>query len=546
MAATLKSATDLLESLEQIGPVCDRNTGTEDIPFDDLVGAIFNLVEAMTEKRLFTYQRTISVRVIEAVLLREADAVTALLARQSGKTEVIGATVVALMVILPQLAAQFPTDWRFNLTDELGRYKGFKNGITIGIYAPIQDQAQIMFDRIHTFFETRTCESILAEAGLKFTSRRGNRISLSNGSEVIAMSASKNSNIEGHTHQLLIMEECQDIDTTKIRKSLHPMVAATKGVIVKIGTASTKKGDFYHAIRANERMQAVTGKQNHFFYPYQVCVRENSLYREYIEAEKVRIGELSDEFQMAYECRWLLERGMFFMPAVLMSKTTAMTQGKYSRLHARYDSANLVVGIDWGKETDSTVVTVGEADWETPAIAVTVERNMMDETFVAYNKHLIAWREFHGDNYEYQFGEIVQWLRNFRTIRKIVLDVTREASMADRMSHHPDFADVEFEDFTFGLQTKAAGYRLFQSDIMSGRLTFPAGQEARKTPEYRRFVGQCLDLQKSYVNGYLSVAHPDESGAHDDYPDSAMLMNWGGNTPTADRSIQIAEGSFLR
>lgn len=542
----MKAATDILASAQEaIGPVCNRETGTEAIPLSDLVNAILMLAEKMSEKVFFTYQREIATRIIEAVLLREADMLTALLARQSGKTEILAAVVSALMIILPELAKQFPTDWRFNLTDELGRYRGYREGITIGIYAPIQDQANLMFDRISTFLDTRTAAAVLSEAGLKFHRNRGNCIRLSNGSEVLSMSASKNSNIEGHTHQLLITEETQDIDTMKIRKSIHPMTAATKGVIVKIGTASTHKGDFYHSIKANMRLEAITGKKNHFFFPYQRCIQENSLYADYIRAEKFRIGEQSDEFRMSYECQWLLERGMFFMPQTLMSRNVAITSGKYSMIHQAYRAPNLVVGIDWGRETDSTVVTVVEADWETPAVEETIERNMMDTTFTAYFKHVIAWREYQGDDYEYQFSEILEWLQNFSTIRKITLDATREAAIADRIAHHPMFADVEIEDFVFNTATKASGYRLFQSDVLSGRFTFPAGQEARKAAEYRRFVGQCLDLQKTYQNGYLCVAHPEESGAHDDFPVSAMLANWGGNTPSASKNIQMLSGGLL-
>jgi hypothetical protein len=40
-----------------------------------------------------------------------------------------------------------------------------------------------------------------------------------------------------------------------------------------------------------------------------------------------------------------------------------------------------------------------------------------------------------------------------------------------------------------------------------------------------------LDLKKEYKNGLMSVAHPDEKDAHDDYPDSACMACWGANKP---------------
>ena len=47
------------------------------------------------------------------------------------------------------------------------------------------------------------------------------------------------------------------------------------------------------------------------------------------------------------------------------------------------------------------------------------------------------------------------------------------------------------------------------------------------TKEYKKFSQQLADLQKSYSGSYLVVSHPNERGAHDDYPDSWALAVWG-------------------
>lgn len=39
------------------------------------------------------------------------------------------------------------------------------------------------------------------------------------------------------------------------------------------------------------------------------------------------------------------------------------------------------------------------------------------------------------------------------------------------------------------------------------------------------------DLQKGYSGSNLVVSHPDERGAHDDYPDSWALALWGAREP---------------
>jgi len=538
------SALDVLENLNIIGELCTPETGEESIDLSSAIESMMKLACVVSGKYLYAYQQEFIRRVFEAILLHKGDMLTGLWARQSGKTEAIAAIALVAMIMFPELAKQFSKDWRFNITDEQGRYRGFKKGINFGIYAPILEQSEIMLDRIRTNLDNDETKEVLAELGISVTHNRGSYVKLSNGSTVLAMSASINSKIEGHTHHVVIAEEAQDIDAQKIRKSIHPMIASTKGMIIKIGTATIIKGDFYEAIRFNVRLEVTKGVKNHYFYPYTVCVKYNSLYRDYIEQEKLRIGVNSDEFRMSYGCEWLLERGMFVIDQVLMARNVAVTYGKFSRAYAEgFAGQNLVVGIDLGKETDSTVVTVMDVNWSEPVVQQFIMRDMRETEFVAYQKHLIAWMEFKGDDYEYQYHELCEWLSSFRPIRKIVLDATRESSFADRISHTAQFKDAEVEDFVFGTQTKAAGYRLLHGDLLAKRVTFPAGDEARATDEYRKFVVQMLDLVKTYVGDYLCVGHPEEPGAHDDYPDSFMLANWGANEPTADMGVEQFTGN---
>jgi len=541
--ASHESAFDILMSLDLVGKPCTRKTGKELFDIHAVIDAMMKMACAMSEKVLYDYQQEFYRRVMEAILLHEGDMLTALWSRQSGKTECIGAIAASAMVMLPELAKQFPDDWRLNITDEMGRYRGYSKGINFGIYAPILDQSQIMFDRIRGFMETDSSASILQELGLGYRCVRGSVITLTNGSSILAMSASPNSKIEGHTHHVVIAEEAQDIDTLKIRKSIHPMIASTKGCIVKIGTAAAYKGDFYHAIKMNKRKEIASDKRHHFYYPWSVCCQSNSMYKEYIEGEKLHIGENSDEFRMAYNCEWMLERGMFVVDKYLLASGVAVTQGKYSELHKQFSGTNLIAGIDLGKENDPTVVAVMDVDWTAPAVVQTIVRDFQETDFVAYNKHVVAWLCLHGDDYEHQYHEIVDWLSNFRPLRKIIMDATRESSLADRFRHTQQFRDVEVEDFVFTLQSKAAGYRLLHNDILSRRFTFPAGEAARKTMEYRGFLQQTLDLTKTYNGEYMQVAHPNETGAHDDYPDATMLANWGADTPTADMSLEIFSGN---
>lgn len=517
------------------------------LALDTVIVRIIVLAQLLMEKRFYPYQVALARRIVESLLLHDGDVVTSLMSRQAGKTETIGGVSAALCLALPLLAKQFPHDWRLNITDDQGNYRGFERGLQIGIYAPKLEQSEITFNRIKRAFETKNGKRLLAEMHVSFEENNGNTLAFSNGSRVLCQSASKQSEIEGATHHLLIAEEAQDIDDLKMRKSLHPMVASTMGTIVKIGTASVRKCDFYNAIQTNRREELMTKKRNHFFFPWTVCAKYNSLYQKYIEGEKRKIGEHSDEFRMAYCGEWIFERGMFITQDVLFSPAVAQTAGIWSQFYLNgYSGDSIlrhyswVVGIDWGKSSDSTVVALMAVDWANPLETGESSDAEGMHRFAFYKKHLVGFWEFQGDNYEYQFGEIVSRLSSIRNLKKIVMDSNScGAPLYDRFAATYGPQGIEVAAFNFQPKVKSDGYKSLGADFWAERITIPAGIATRSTMEFRKFVQQTLDLKKDWQNGIMKVAHPDERGAHDDYPDALMMGAWGCNTPAIGGRVEL-------
>ena len=239
----------------------------------ELVNRIFMFCELYSGKTLFPYQEQFSKRVIRSILDNDGEEITALFSRQSGKSETVAVTVGGLMIILPQLAnmPMFVDD---------PRLKTFVDGLWVGIFAPSQRQAQITYGRIKSRIQSKTSVAVLTdpEFNLEFTTSNGQTVALSNGSFATAISASDGSSIEGESFKLIICEECQDISNFKIRKSIHPMGAAYNASIVKIGTSTTFKGDFYEAIQRNKREAETRSnhKRNHFEYDYKVASKYNT------------------------------------------------------------------------------------------------------------------------------------------------------------------------------------------------------------------------------------------------------------------------------
>ena len=502
------------------------------ISTSDLVQRIYNFCEVYSGKVMYPYQAQFSKRIIRSVLENDGAELTALFARQSGKTETVAITVGGLMIILPQLAnmPMFLDDPRLQM---------FKDGFWVGIFAPSQRQAQTTYNRMKSRMQCKEAQVVLDDPDfrLEFTTSNGQTVALSNGSFCTAISASDSSNIEGESIKFIICEESQDISNFKILNSFHPMGAAYNATICKIGTATTFKGDFYEAINRNKK-EFEDGKlrlRNHFEYNYKVVQKYNPKYAKYIEREKRSLGETSDEFRMSYLLEWIISRGMF----VDIEKVERTCGDEYLDRVSTDHKANHVMGIDVGggsakkkQEADSTVATVVEVDWDNPVLMESTrdEETGEDIVYLAYNTYIKDWLEIKpeiAEDYEEQYHILIGYIALFR-LSRIVIDATREASLGQRIQANVRCAVILY---TFSSKSKSELYKNLQTEINTGRARFPMSDETKKTEEYQKFTQQLADLQKTYSGSFLVVSHPDERGAHDDYPDSWALALWGAKTP---------------
>jgi hypothetical protein len=74
-----------------------------------LVDRCIQFMDALVGHTLHPYQMPLARRIIESVIINDGEEVTALAARQSGKSETIANTVATLMVLLPRLLKCIPT-----------------------------------------------------------------------------------------------------------------------------------------------------------------------------------------------------------------------------------------------------------------------------------------------------------------------------------------------------------------------------------------------------------------------------------------------------
>ena len=521
---------------------------------DAMIGRLLKLSEAMSEISFYPYQAQYAWAILSSLLLVHSDKITALFGRQSGKSKATSSIGATLALALPWLAQEFPNDWRFNWHDEQGRYHGYKKGISVGIYAPKKEQAQMTLEKLNEQMETETSQAIMEEMGVAWSIANGTTLGLSNGSVVKAVSASPQAHIEGSTHHLLILEEAQDLDTLVVRKSLMPMLAATGGTCVRVGTASFGRSDFYEAIRSNIRNDANAedaSRKSHFFFPAEVAARYNSAYKMFVEKEAEDLGSDSDAFRTAYKCEFILERGMFLSERLLYDTEIAQQFGKFSKVYKGLSEVpesnfDLVAGVDFAKKHDSTVATILAVDWKNPVIDQWLERpDGTDLHYLAYVRHVVAWKQWSETDYEIQFHELKEFLERWSRLRRVVVDSTSLGDVIHDRLVATMGDTVEVLGMTFTLQSKSDGYKYLSSEFSAKRLTYPKGVEARKTREYKQFTSQMLDLEKDYTpQGVMKVAAPSARDAHDDYPDSLMLAVYGSAEPQNMDTEVVDESQF--
>ena len=461
---------------------------------DALVG-----VEDGDEHALRPYQIPLARRIIESVIINDGEEITALAARQSGKSETIANTVATLMVLLPRLAKMYP--------DLLGK---FKNGLWVGMFAPVETQVETLFGRTLNRLTSERALEILGDPEIDDSIGKvagvTRQIKLKNsGSSLMMMTANPRAKIESKSFHLIIIDECQEADDFVVSKSISPMLAAYNGTMIKTGTPTTHKNNFYRAIMLNKRRQTSrSSRQNHFEWDYRDVSKVSPNYGKYIKKEMLRIGEDSDEFQMSYNCKWLLDRGMFVTSTVL-DELGDVSQEVVKAWHR----TPVVVGIDPARKIDSTVVTVVWVDWDRP------------DEFGYYDHRILNWLELQGDDWEDQYFQIVQFLSNYDVIAVGVDANGVGDAVAQRLKLLLPGAEVHALGSSQPEQSKR--WKHLKALIDRRMVGWPAHAKTRRLRTYKRFIQQMGDLETKFQGPNFLAHAPDEAHAHDDYADSLAI-----------------------
>ncbi|MDX3260681.1 hypothetical protein PV336_15790 [Streptomyces sp. MI02-2A] len=463
---------------------------------DQIVAKMLVIVDEVSGHPLYGYQRPFAARLIESLIINDGATLTALFARQSGKSETVANTVAACMIMFPRLAKIFP--------DLLGKYR---EGLWVGAFAPVEEQADNLYGRIVARLTSEHALEIMADPEIDETVQgKGRSISLKkSGSLVRKQTCHPRATIEGRTYHLILIDECQGADEKMVNKSIGPMGASTNATMVFTGTPTYEKGVFYKQIQINKRTATRRGaRQNHFDADWKEVSKWNENYARFVKKELLRIGEDSDEFKLSYRLMWLLDKGMFTTSERLDDLGDVSMQ-----IVPAYHKSPVVIGIDPARKQDSTIVTAVWVRWDAP------------DEYGNFEHRILNWMDLQGMDWESQYFRIVEFCRNYNVFA-VAVD---EGGVGDVVISRLKvlMPDLEILPLSSQRPEQSKRWKHLMELLDRGLISWPAHAYTRRLKTYKRFRQQMEDLEKKFEGPYVLAAAPKAADAHDDYADSLAL-----------------------
>lgn len=496
----------------------------------DLVLELVSMYNGFKKIHLYSYQRLLMRRITESVLLHDGASITALFARQTGKSEALASLVPGLCLVLPALGKRYPLDRR------VGQYG---RGFWIAIFAPVKEKAALIFDRVRERAEMREIkETFYASPGFGLRASdpsvsRGDMVAWSNGSKCVIRTASENVNSEGDTYDLVIIDEAQIVSTNKVNKEISPMLTKNMGTMVSIGTAYMSRNYFYHTLVANDNAVKAGGKvRNHFEFNWEKCsaamreIAEETGDESHLNYEKMVRIQLKNQFHDNEDAP------AFRLNFRLLWETTSMGAIDRDALVACADPSRelneprhyhrQVASIDYGKKRDMTILTIGEVS-PYPSMETTSILGPGDTPAERYAVTIIAWYEIPGRKWKDILNTAVEIMDTNHVVDTIVCDATGVGDpLTEWLTDKAPYLNVI--PFQMSVKGNDTAFKELILRVEHGLLRYCAGPETVKTPEYQEFFRQMEILERHRVGETALIKCCAPEGDHDDYVDSAALL----------------------
>lgn len=420
------------------------------------------------------------------------------ISRQAGKTTCVVLTVEFMLTYFPRL---------------------FKRRIFGEIFAPQIEQAKTDFDRLKEALmrvDDMYAKSETEDNPYK-SQNNAKTIVLPNGSGCYISPVSQTSKPESKSPDFMIFEESQDMDDKIVKEQIWPMGASTNAPRFYIGTAGTRLCYFRSLGQGNDAVKLYFEdivKERRSVYESTLDAR-HLVYERTVRQEIEKHGLESDEIQRPYFGKWLIGTGQYTTAEAI----DALISERKPTFHSK-NVGECFAGIDTAKNPDSTVCTI--LRWN-PDLK---------------KKEILNWCELRGENYQDQFDVLKDYLGHYN-VTAVAIDSTGQGDfMPDMFQNNTEWQDENSGLYRvkFSAVSKDMIYKNLKVSIQELLTTLPN----LGTKQGEKFRQQMLDLQQKYNGQLLSVKHPDDPNAHDDYPDSWALAEWAFARWNEDNGITLA------
>lgn len=375
----------------------------------------------------------------------------------------------------------------------LAGYEGIRtpNG-SIVIVAPTDRQAGELFSKIRFFLLEGKFKEFIQSSTMR-------EIVLSNGCRISAYPCGDDgANIRGITANVLILEEASFIKDSIVNQVLLPMIAATNGKIIKIGTPFGMN-HFFHSFNDENY------KRHH--YTWRDAVRVGHFDEDYINEMRGGMSEI--EFKTEYEAEFVPDEDAYFKYSVIQQCVSVGLIQRYEPMSDKH----YFIGCDIARlGQDSTVITIVEEGTPHKVVGI-IEQNKrtLDETM-----NTIA-------------GLITKWNPQRVFIDETglgagIVDVLRREYNRIKISRPNQRPSINFSDVVVGITFTQKS----KLDIYSN-LRVLMERNQLLLPNNKKLIFQLRDFRYEVdAKGTSFKLHHSERG-HDDYTDSLALAAYGIN-----------------
>jgi hypothetical protein len=314
------------------------------------------------------------------------------------------------------------------------------------------------------------------------------------------------------------------------------MGSSTNVTTIHYGTTWDDSTLLEEVKQINLELEKKDGVKRHFRYDWQEVAKYNPDYRQYVEAERVRLGEDHPLFRTQYVLLPIRGGGGF-----LTRQQIVLMMGAHPRLKEPRDKAIYIAGIDLAGEReetreaalmaarpklDSTVITVAEVDITTPQRSQFTRNEPILRVVDQY--------QWTGIPHSQLYSQIVDTLKKWSCQRALVDATGIGQPVASFLRKELGSRVVPF---TFTQKSKSdMGFELL-SFVNSGRLKFYK-QDGSK--EYAETMYQLEKARAQYRPNQTMNFYVDPSEGHDDFLVSLALVAAGAR----DFSPRAAKGGL--